>query len=249
MNKTVEILGIPFSNMTLNETLIFLEKQINEENSKLLHLITINPEITINAQSDLEFQKIVKEADLITADGIGIVLASKIKKDPIVERVTGFDLLQRLLQKGDRQGWSFYFLGTDEQINKNAVQQIEKHYPNVLIAGRHHGFFSKEEEPQIIESIKSASPDILIVAMGAPYSDKWIYKYKEELSKVKVVFGVGGSLDVIAGKVKATPEIWKKLNLEWLHRLITVPVANGQKSRWLRQTAIPKFIFQVLKNK
>lgn len=140
-------------------------------------------------------------------------------------------------------------MGTDEQTNKDAVHQIEKIYPNVSIAGRHHGFFSKEEEPLIIDSIKSANPDILIVAMGAPYSDKWIYKYKEELSKVKVVFGVGGSLDVIAGKVKVTPDFWKKINLEWLHRLITVPTANGQKSRWLRQTAIPKFLFQVLKNK
>ena len=82
--------------------------------------------------------------------------------------------------------------------------------------------------------------------MGAPYSDKWIHKYKNELSQVKVVFGVGGSLDVIAGKVKATPEIWKKLNMEWLHRLIAVPATKGQKSRWLRQSAIPKFVFQTI---
>ena len=107
-------------------------------------------------------------------------------------------------------------------------------------------YFERKEESIIIESIKSSNPDILIVAMGAPYSDKWIYKYKEELLKIKVVFGVGGSLDVLAGKVKVTPEIWKKLNLEWFHRLITVPVAKGQKSRWLRQIAIPKFILQVL---
>ncbi|MCH7322725.1 WecB/TagA/CpsF family glycosyltransferase [Solibacillus sp. MA9] len=246
MEKTVEILGIPFSNMTLNETTDFLEKHLEEEQSKLLHLITINPEISITAQSDGEFRKIIKEADLITPDGIGIVLASKLKKVPIPERVTGFDLLQCLLQKGNQQGWRFYFLGTDEQTNNNAVKQIEKLYPNVSIVGRHHGFFTKAEEPLIIESIKISNPDILIVAMGAPYSDKWIYKYKDELLKIKVVFGVGGSLDVLAGKVKVTPEIWKKLNMEWFHRLITVPVAKGQKSRWLRQIAIPRFILQVL---
>lgn len=248
MNKAVEILGIPFSNMTLNETTHFLEKHI-EEKSSLFHLITINPEITITAQSDAEFMSIIKEADLITPDGIGIVLASRLKKESISERVTGFDLLQQLLQKGDNSNWSFYFLGTDEETNRNAVQEIENFYPNVTIAGRHHGFFTKDEEAKIIDSIKRTNPDILIVAMGAPYSDKWIYKHKEDLSKVKVVFGVGGSLDVIAGKIKATPQIWKRLNLEWVHRLITVPVAKGQKSRWLRQTAIPKFIFQIIKNR
>lgn len=248
MNKTVEILGIPFSSMTLDETTDYLEQHI-EQHSELFHLITINPEITITAQSDTQFQNIIHEADLITPDGVGIVLASKLKKSSISERVTGFDLLHQLLNKGNKRNWSFYFLGTDEQTNKNAVREIEKLYPNVTIAGRHHGFFSKEEEPQILEAIKRSNPDILIVAMGAPYSDKWIYKHKENLSKVKVVFGVGGSLDVIAGKVKVTPQIWKKLNLEWLHRLITVPAAKGQKSRWRRQTAIPKFIFQVIKNR
>ncbi|WP_228275831.1 WecB/TagA/CpsF family glycosyltransferase [Gracilibacillus oryzae] len=200
-------------------------------------------------QSDSQYKKIMDQADLITPDGIGIVLASRRKKDPVPERVTGFDLLHQLLEKGNYHGWSFYFLGTDEETNAKAVKEIEQKYPNVTIAGRHHGFFSKEEEAGIIDEIKQTKPDVLIVAMGAPYSDKWIYQHKQELSDVQVVFGVGGSLDVIAGKVQATPEIWKKLNMEWLHRLITAPAAKGQKSRWLRQTAIPKFIYYILMKK
>ena len=249
MNNIVRILGIPFSKMTLNETTDLLEKHIQEKQSELFHLITVNPEISITSQSDTEFKQIIDDANLITPDGIGIVMASKIRRQPIKERVTGFDLLYKLLEKGNEHGWSFYFLGTDEDTNKRAVEEIRNLYPNVSIVGRQHGFFSKEKESSIVSSINKLKPDILIVAMGAPRSDKWIYTYKSDLNQVKLVFGVGGSLDVIAGKVKPTPEIWKKLNLEWLHRLITVPVAKGQKSRWLRQSVIPKFIYQVILKK
>lgn len=246
MNNKVTILGVPFSKMTLNETVLLLEEHIQNKESKMFHLITANPEITITCQSDKEFQNIIQKADLITPDGIGIVIAARIRKDPISERVTGFDLLHKLLEKGNEEGWSFYFLGTDENSNAKSVEKIRSMYPNVSIAGRHHGFFTKEEEPLILLEIKKSKPDLLIVAMGAPYSDKWIYKNKQELNKVGVVFGVGGSLDVISGKVKATPEFWKKIKLEWLHRLMTVPAGKGQKSRWLRQSVIPKYIYQAI---
>ncbi|SER70916.1 N-acetylglucosaminyldiphosphoundecaprenol N-acetyl-beta-D-mannosaminyltransferase [Gracilibacillus ureilyticus] len=246
MDNKVEILGIPFSTLTLTQTTVLLEEHITSNPSRMFHLITANPEITITSQTDKQFQKIMRGADLITPDGIGIVMASRMRREPIAERVTGFDLLHQLLDKGNQHGWSFYFLGTDEDTNNKAVEKIKTTYPNVTIAGRHHGFFSNNEEEKILMEIKHSTPDILIVAMGAPHSDKWIHKHKDTLDQVGVVFGVGGSLDVIAGKVKATPDLWKKLNLEWLHRLMTVPVAKGQKSRWLRQSSIPKFIYQAV---
>ncbi|KAI7257465.1 hypothetical protein KC345_g10786, partial [Hortaea werneckii] len=195
----------------------------------LFHLITANPEITLASQSDERLRQIICSADLIVPDGIGIVLAARRQGSPIPERVTGYDLLLNLLAKGNEQGWSFYFLGTDELTSGQAVEKITQRYPQVKIAGRHHGFFTLAEEPGIIAEIQQAKPDILIVAMGAPYSDKWLHKHKEELADIKVVFGVGGSLDVISGKVKPAPAIWKKLNLEWAHRLLFAPVAKGQK--------------------
>ncbi|MGG4492452.1 WecB/TagA/CpsF family glycosyltransferase [Brevibacillus reuszeri] len=249
MEGSVTILGVPFSKLTLHETTQQLTEHIQQESSKLFHLITVNPEITITYQTDQLLQAIVKEADLITPDGIGIVMASRRKGEPITERVTGYDLLLRLLEEGNERGWSFFFLGTDEDTNQKAADEVSKQYPNVVIAGRHNGFFNEKEERILIQTIQETKPDVLIVAMGAPYSDKWIYKHKHLLNGVKIVFGVGGSLDVLAGKVKATPEMWKKLNLEWLHRLLTVPAAKGQKSRWRRQTAIPKFLYRaIIKN-
>ena len=246
MQDTVKILGIPFSKMTLDQTTERIAGHIQDNTSTLFHVITANPEIAIRHQSDPLLRTIVEQADHITPDGIGIVIASRRAGDPIPERVTGYDLLLRLLEKGNAAGWSFYFLGTDEETNRKAVEEIRRRFPSVAIAGRHNGFFTEEEGRLVIQEIQSVRPDFLIVAMGAPYSDKWLHKYKEELACVKVAFGVGGSLDVIAGKVKPTPQLWKRLHLEWLHRLLTVPVAEGQASRWRRQTALPKFVYRAI---
>ncbi len=246
MSGYVSILGVPFSRMTLDGTVGCLAEQINKETSGLFHLITANPEITLASQSDPLLQEIIRSADLVVPDGIGIVLAAKRKGEPVPERVTGYDLLLRLLAQGNEQGWSFYFLGTDERTSVQAAEQIVRSYPQVKLAGRHHGFFSAEDEPGIIADIWKSKPDVLILAMGAPYSDKWLHKHRRELEGVKLAFGVGGSLDVISGKVKPAPAIWKKLNLEWAHRLLFAPVAKGQKSRWRRQAALPKFVYRTM---
>ncbi|WP_342564418.1 WecB/TagA/CpsF family glycosyltransferase [Paenibacillus sp. FSL R7-0345] len=246
MNGCVSILGVPFSRLTLDETVVYLAEQIDKERSGLFHLITANPEITLASQSDQLLQEIILRADLVVPDGIGIVLAAKRKGEPVPERVTGYDLLLRLLEQGNRQGWSFYFLGTDEETSLQAVEQINVRYPQVKLAGRHHGFFSTEDEPGIIAEIQRSKPDVLILAMGAPYSDKWLHKHRHGLTGGKLAFGVGGSLDVISGKVKPAPPIWKKLNLEWAHRLLFAPVAKGQKSRWRRQAALPKFVYRTM---
>ena len=198
MNNYVNILGISFSKLTLLDTVDLIDNKIKEYRDKTFHIITVNPEIAIDIQEDPELKKISLEADLITPDGVGIVLASKLKRNPIPERVTGFDLL----------------------------------------AGRHNGFFNKQEETQIIEDIENSKPDILIVALGSPLADKWIYTYKDRIP-AKVTFGVGGSLDVITGKVKRTPEIWKKMKLEWLHRRIITP------SRKERQKRLKIFAYRV----
>lgn len=117
-------------------------------------------------------------------------------------------------------------------------EYVVENYPNVKVAGRHNGFFNKQEETQIIEDIENSKPDILIVALGSPLADKWIYTYKD-IIPAKVTFGVGGSLDVITGKVKRTPEIWKKMKLEWLRRRIITP------SRKERQKRLKIFAYRV----
>ncbi|GEP66178.1 acetylglucosaminyldiphosphoundecaprenol acetyl-beta-D-mannosaminyltransferase [Clostridium beijerinckii] len=199
MGSYVNILGIDFSKLNLKETVELIDTKISEGSNRIFHLITVNPEIAVQIQEDPELKKISLGADLITPDGVGIVWASRLKGNPVPERVTGYDLLLETIKVGNQKGWSFYLLGSDEEVNMKAS-----------------------------ENIRISNPDILIVALGSPLADKWIYSHKNDINP-KVVFGVGGSLDVIAGKVKRTPEILKKLNLEWLHRRITQPLCRVLK--------------------
>lgn len=240
MEKWVDSLGISFSKLTLKETIDLISLKIEEEREDIFHIITANPEIAIQIQEDPQLKKISLETDLITPDGVGIVLASKLKRNPIPERVTGYDLLLESLKEGDSKGWSFYFLGAEEDVNRRAAEHVEKNYPNVNVVGRHNGYFKIEEETRIVEDIKNNNPDILIVALVSPITEKWICRNRE-LIKAKVVFGVGGSLDVMTGKIKVTPEIWKKLNLEWLHRRIQEP-SRKERQRKLKVFAYRTFI-------
>ena len=194
------------------------------------------------AKQQPQLREIVDAADLVTPDGIGVVMAAKWQGVHIPERVTGFDLLTRLLEGAKEQGFSLYVVGADEETNAKAVGIMKDKYPGVTIAGRHNGYFKGDQEEALVADIARTQPDLLIVALGAPNAEKWIYKHKSRL-KAKVAFGVGGSLDVIAGKVKRAPVIWQKLNVEWLYRLLKQP------SRWRRQLVLPKFALTILTTK
>ncbi|CAG7635365.1 N-acetylglucosaminyldiphosphoundecaprenol N-acetyl-beta-D-mannosaminyltransferase [Paenibacillus solanacearum] len=242
MNRpSTQIMNVPFSKWTFVQTLEHLSDMLEHASHRPhpYHLITANPEIVMKYQTDSELRTIMDEADLITPDGSGIVLASRWQGDPIAERVTGCDLLIGLLEQGNRQGWSFYFLGADEHTSQLAVDKITAQYSRVRIAGRHHGFFQAGEEDTIIADIAAAQPDVLVVALGAPAAEKWIYRHRAQLN-AKMAFGVGGSLDIIAGKVKRAPLLWQRLHLEWLHRLLLQP------SRWRRQLILPVFAMKTL---
>ncbi|RKN87028.1 WecB/TagA/CpsF family glycosyltransferase [Paenibacillus ginsengarvi] len=239
MNQYAKVMGIPFPKITLDRTVELLSQVIEQKRPELFHVITVNPEITMACQKDESLRSIVDEAGLITADGIGIVMVSRIRGGGIPERVTGYDTLLRLLHNGNEKGWSFYFLGADAATNEKCCDVISVKYPNVNIAGRHHGYFTPDNEGAIVEEIAGLKPDVLVVALGAPYAERWIHQYKGRLG-AKIAIGVGGSLDVIAGKVKETPDVWKRLNIEWLYRLLRQP------SRWRRQLVLPRFAVRAL---
>ncbi|RKN86866.1 WecB/TagA/CpsF family glycosyltransferase [Paenibacillus ginsengarvi] len=233
----VNIMGVSFSKKTFDETIRHLTGIANSPERGMYHVVTANPEIVMSASKDEQLMRILNEAGIITIDGIGIVLAAKWKGEPVSGRVTGYDMLLKLLEQGNRERWSFYFFGTDEETNRKAVETIAARYPDLKIAGRHNGFFKPDEEAAIVEEIRSTSPDFLIVAMGAPHAERWIYRNKPKLN-AKIAMGVGGSLDIIGGKVKRAPTFWIKLNLEWLYRLLSNP------SRWRRQLVLPVFAFK-----
>ena len=150
MIRTVNILDVDFSKLTLKETMNLIRDKIDNCNNKFLHIMTVNPEIVVQIQEDNELMEISKKADLLTPDGVGIVWASKILKNPVLERVTGYDLLIESLKQGNLYNWSFYFLGSDEEVNRNMEIHVSNFYPNIKVSGRHHGYFNHEDEEEKI---------------------------------------------------------------------------------------------------
>lgn len=231
-----DILGINFDVIDLDECTKKLIDAI--DNDKKIFVVTPNPEIVMLAQNDNEFKNVLDSADIVIPDGIGIVLASKLNKIKIKKRVAGYDLVQKFFSMS--KNYKIYFLGSTSEIIQLAQQNMSKKFPNINIVGVHNGFF--DDDTEIIEQINSLKPDVLLVGMGAPKQEKWIFKYKDQIN-AKIFIGVGGSFDVMSGKIKRAPVIFQKLGLEWFHRLIKQP------KRFFRMLALPKFLFAVLLKK
>lgn len=218
--KTVTIMGIPFLNTTKHEFLHeYLLPRIAEQNNTFV--VTANPEIVMNAREDTVYQDVIQTADYVIPDGTGILMAAKYKKEPLQERIPGYELVLGLLEQAEENDFSCYFLGAADEVNTKAVEEVKKRYPNIKIAGRHHGFFDLDD-PGVAEKVQQAKPDLVFVALGLPKQEKWIAKYRHQFSK-GLFIGVGGSFDMLAGETKRAPKFMIALNLEWLHRLIKQP--------------------------
>lgn len=221
MSEKVLIMDVPINKVTMEEAANQVVDYL--EGTGQHTVFTPNPEIIMEAQKDPEMMGILKKADLVVADGIGVVLASKILKVPTLpERVGGFDLMQNVLGKIKDKDIRVYFLGSKPGVAEQALKNMEKEYPGIKIVGASDGYFKKEDEAELINHINGLGVNLLLVGLGAPRQEKWINQHLEELG-ANVAVGVGGSLDVMAGVVKRAPEIYQKLGLEWFYRLITNP--------------------------
>ncbi len=236
--EKINILGVNIANLTCKEAVEIILKRVEEK--KTTTVFTPNSEIIENFRKDEKLLSLLNSADILTADGAGVVLGAKILKTPLKERCAGFDVATELLKKGAEKGISFYFFGSKEEIGQKAKENLEKKYPNIKIVGTHSGYFDESED--IASIINGKNPDVVFVCLGAPKQEKWIYENKNKLDG-KILMGLGGSLDVFAGEVKRAPNIFIKLNLEWFYRLIKQP------SRFIRMLALPKFLISVIKEK
>lgn len=240
MRKQVEILKVPIDDVSNVEAMERLKIFLEEPNLKKVY--TPNPEIVMLAQDDPELLRIIQEADLVLADGIGLLIASKIKGLGLKERVTGIDTMEQLLRYSAGKGKSIYLLGGKPGVAEIACKNIEEKYKGIKIAGFHHGYFQEEDEKEIIDNINRSKPDILFIALGAPKQEKWIDKYKNVL-ECRLAMGVGGGVDIYAGTAKRAPLIFQKLGLEWFYRLIKEPW------RIKRMMNLPKFLMKIILTK
>ncbi len=236
MNK-IDILGVLVDAVTMDEAVSRAKNFLLVE--KAHAVFTPNSEIIYAAYKDEEFCKLLNGADLVVADGIGVVYASKILKAPLAERVAGFDLSCRLIEEANREGYTLYFFGGKPGVAKMAIENLKKQYVDLQVVGFADGYFDAEKEKKIIADIREKKPDILFVCLGAPKQEKWIAEHGEETG-ARLLLGVGGSLDVWAGTVERAPEKYQKAGLEWFYRL------KKQPSRFFRMMALPKFGLTVL---
>lgn len=233
MREKVEIVGVNINNVDMNEAADMLAEYLETDICNMV--FTPNSEILVEAVKDREFEEILNKGHLVIPDGIGVVIASRFYGTPFRERVAGFDLTMRLMEIADKKGSSIYLLGGKEGVAEEAAIKLTERYSGLKIAGTRNGYFDEDSEEKIINDINNCNADILLVALGAPKQEKFIYRHNEEL-KVKIAMGIGGSLDIIAGRAKRAPEFFQKAGLEWLYRLIKEP------RRIIRMMRLPKFI-------
>lgn len=208
----------PFYRKSFHSLLDELQARITNE--KRTFLVTANPAIMMRAYKDHNYQEKIGQADIITPDGIGVVKAFEWLGKPVHSRITGFDLMQNLFALANESRWKVYLLGTTPETVHQTKENIRQTYPEVNIAGFHHGYFETDET--IIKEIQETQPDLIFVAMGCPKQETWIADHLE-LFRKGIFIGVGGSFDVIAGRDKRAPNRWIRHNLEWLYRIIKKP--------------------------
>lgn len=237
-----EILNVGFDTYTMGEAVNRFLSFLEEDNKHANILITPNPEIVMEANKDKEFFEIIKNAELVIPDGIGVVYASKFNKVKLRERVAGYDLIQNVFYHIKEKNYSVYFLGGAPKVAELAKKKMEEKYKGLKIVGVHDGYFDSSEEEKIIKEINELSPDILLVGLGFPKQEKWAENHRDILN-VKAMACIGGSFDAMAGTFKRAPDIFIKLGLEWFYRLIKQP------SRITRMYKLPIFMLVVIKEK
>jgi len=233
----IPVLDVMIDAVTMNEAVLIVENFIIEKKARLV--ATANAEMVMMARSDDELASILSKADLVIPDGAGVVWAARYKGHSVPERVAGFDLVQEILKKSAQKGYRIYFLGSAPGIAAQAKIWAERQYPGVNITGIRDGYFSSEEDSDIINEIKLCKPDILLVALGVPKQEKWLSKNLTQLN-IPVSIGVGGSFDVMAGVTDRAPMWMQRANLEWLYRLLSQP------KRAMRMLALPRFVLSVV---
>ena len=233
--------NIPIDALTMSQTLEKVENAITL--NKQIHHTVVNAGKVVMMQTDKELEKSVIDADIINADGQAIVWAANLLGYKLPERVSGIDLMEELVKRSFKNGYKCFFFGATEEVVTKLVNIYAMQYSEDIIAGYRNGYFDKEEEEGIALQITESGANILFVAITSPKKEIFLNTYKKQLQNVNFIMGVGGSFDVIAGKVKRAPLWMQNIGLEWFYRFLQEP-----KRMWKRYlVGNTKFIYLVLK--
>ncbi|AYO17483.1 glycosyltransferase [Vibrio owensii] len=241
MCKKINVLGVPAHSLTMSNTVNLIRN--NLVNGLFTQHVVVNSAKLVHAQSDKQLLNSISNSDIINIDGMAVVWAARFLGYNVPERVAGVDLFDKLNAMAEKEGFPVFFLGAEEEVVRLTALRIQEKYSSIQVAGYHHGYFWDDEE-SLVRKIKSSGAKLLFVAITSPKKENFIDKWGSELG-VDFVMGVGGTFDVIAGRVKRAPVWMQKSGLEWLYRIVQEP-----RRMWKRYaTTNSKFIFLVMKEK
>ncbi|MBX3225871.1 MAG: WecB/TagA/CpsF family glycosyltransferase [Labilithrix sp.] len=228
MSERIDLLGCPFDAITEDATVDLVFRWIEDPERKSHHIITVNVAILMMAKEDPKLADAIDKADLVVVDGKPLVWTSKWLGAPVPHKVSGVDLMRRLLEEGDRRGLRIFLLGTTQERLDVLVKVIEARYPGVTIAGARNGYFKAPDYPAVTETIRESKADLLLVGMPAPFKEIWCEEHRDAIA-TPCMLGVGGAFDVMAGFVPRAPRLMQEAGMEWAWRLAMEP-----KKLWKR---------------
>jgi len=235
-NVRVDILGVKIDRESMQQTVTKIQDAIEKHQD--IQVITANPELIYATGKDARLKQLINSAQIVTPDGVGVVWAAKRLGYPVAERVTGIDLVEALFPVAAEKGWRVFLLGSKPGVAELAAQKVEEKFPGFIWQAE-DGYFSREEEPTLLEKIRNFKPDLLLIGLGAPRQEFWMFSH---LNLATVSMGVGGSFDALAGLNKRAPKWIQNLRIEWLYRLVKQP------QRFKRQLVLPRFAWAVIRS-
>lgn len=239
--KRINVLGCPMDVASMGQTVAAIRNAIKER--RFTQHVVVNVAKLVNMRKDAQLRESVESCDIINIDGMGVVLGARALGHDVPERVAGVDLFHQLLAMSAEEHFPVFLLGAKEEVVQTVANKVTHQYPGLTVAGYHHGYFWDDEQV-VMEQIKASGARLLFVAITSPKKENFINRWRDQLG-VDFVMGVGGTFDVVAGKVKRAPVWMQQWGLEWLYRIIQEP-----RRMWKRYLVTnSKFAQLVLKEK
>lgn len=233
----VPILTVPVDCVAMGDALAASEALlVNGDRTAVI--IAVNPEKVVASRENAALAAALGQSDLLIPDGIGVVLAARLLHGRAISRVAGVDLMHMLCVTAAKLGKSVFILGGGPGVASTAAQRLAESIPGLRVAGARDGYFTQEQTDEVIDEVNASGAEVLFVGFGSPKQEIWVTSHRDRL-RVKICQCVGGSIDVMAGRVKRAPQRFQRMNLEWFYRLCSEP------SRLLRQKRLPVFVLGV----
>lgn len=232
----MKILGCaldPIDSTAATDAIVALARE-----GKGAQIVTLGTEMVVYAQRDARYRDVVNACELSLCDTVGLLTVARRRGARLRERVAGVELIERLCARASQENIALYLLGGSPGVASEAAAALQSRYPALRIVGTHDGYFEDDRSSAVAQEIRARGAQLLVTGLGFPRQEFWLAEHMGETG-CGAGIGVGGSLDVISGRVRRAPDLMRRLGLEWLYRLAKEP------RRWRRQLALPRFVWLV----